>query len=699
MTDIGRMKLSMGQLNFTYWGIGDSEINYGREIIVDNNQSDVSLSGSSRILRPFDTQPNIKYFITPSTATSNLQLINDSNINVVKAIVNNEAIERGFFTDNLGLINTAFTTTINSTLTPYQQPILNTRLSGTSIITLSATTNYSVGDNLLLKLSNSKVGSIPLTDTIKSTPNLWYRIQDMTGNTIQLDRNLPNLTLDSATSQVIIYRGGEVYNSIATGNTTSYWDSGTLSFNSSVNITCSDIPVWNMNNIWCENLAGLSANTAYQDYTKFGSYQYLGTKNPYFEYLCQNTGNTTNFNCNGPGIAYPDDVSKSISVIHYTNNAISNLYGEFLYVDATNNKYVQVHLPNIMYHRVGYSTQSGQTMGMTFIASGKTEYIGSSEIEYIDLIEYPNYLSTTATTTPLIVGKVFPQLKMIVFDDDEIVAAMSYKSNRNWTLPELSANIVAPSGGTSTGILLPNKTIYLTYSLENTGATGLTSSLPCQKYVKVTNNSSSAKDISFKINKTDVLPYMRKTEKSNYDGYGFYATNFKLLYQIVDDTITRPNPASWNVYDYTSTNITNVTSQTIDPLLLENQNPTGFILDLIKNSTASNFNLVTLLNMPPNNQPNYLQFGDERFFYGNIETYIGATIYKTIFDLTINATQFNSTSNPTRSNNSLTNPPNIKITEVGIYDSSQNLVCIGKLSNPVALTPQATITIEASLDF
>ena len=33
------------------------------------------------------------------------------------------------------------------------------------------------------------------------------------------------------------------------------------------------------------------------------------------------------------------------------------------------------------------------------------------------------------------VGKVYPDSKIIVFDDQEIVAAMSYKSNRNWTLP------------------------------------------------------------------------------------------------------------------------------------------------------------------------------------------------------------------------------------------------------------------------
>ena len=103
--------------------------------------------------------------------------------------------------------------------------------------------------------------------------------------------------------------------------------------------------------------------------------------------------------------------------------------------------------------------------------------------------------------------------------------------------------------------------------------------------------------------------------------------------------------------------------------------------------------------MAPNNQPTYLQFGDERFFYGNLETFIGATIFKTIFDVRINSSEFDTTSNPTRSTNPATNPPNIKVTEVGIYDSASNLVCIGKLSQPVALTPGNTIILELSMDF
>lgn len=677
-------------------------MNYGREAIVDavHGVNDLTLSATSKIMRPFDRQPNIKSYITPAGATTPFQTLTNANINVIKAVVNNEALERGFFSELAGV----YTTLTGNTYTPYVQLIANTSLSGGSNLVLASTSATSVGDIILIKLTNDTVGNLSGSENATPIPNLWFKVQSMTGNTVTVDRTLPNYSAFSASSTVIVYRGGEVYESIATGNTTAYWDSGTLSFNASNNITCHDVPVWNMNNVWCENIAGITGLTSvtplYEDYTKFGSYPYLGTKNPYLEYLCISTADTLNFNCNGPGFSYPDDVTKSISILHYTNNTISNLYGEFLYIDTTNSKMVQIYLPDLMYHRRGYNTGSGTTQGMRFLSSGATQLVGNSDIEYIDLIEDITLLSS-GDTTPLVVGRVYPQLKTIVIHDDEIVAAISYKSNRNWTLPALAAVVQAPSGGTSTGILDINQTIYMTYILEDNLTTGLQSSLHCQNYVKVTNNSSSKKDVTFRISDTDSLPYMRKIELGGYDGLGFYADTFKLVYQIVQDPNTRPDPGAWKTIDFTSPAITGTIGETINPVLLENPTSTitGFLLNTINDASASTFSIINTLNMAPNNQSSYLQFGDERFFYGNLKTFIGATIYKTMFDVNVSTSTFNATSNPTRSTDPSTNPPNIKVSEVGIYDSAKNLVCIGKLSTPVALQTGNTIMIELSLDF
>lgn len=695
LTEKGREQLAQGLLNFNSWAVGDSEINYNREAIIDPN--DVTLSATSKVLRPFDRQPNIKSFVTPEGATTPFQPINASNLNVIKAIVNNEAEERGFF----GHTGTTFSSNTNSDIIEYTENVSMGNFTGGTLLNVTGYSSISTGSYLLAKITNNVAGSITPNENLRALPNLWFKVQNVGVNYIEVDRNLPNFSSSTATAQLIFYREGEIYDTIATGTTTAYWDSGTLSFDGSSNVTCKDVPVWNMNNVWCENLAGVTGLTTtnlYEDYTKFGSFPYLGTKNPYLEYFCLNTASTTTFDCNGPGFSYPDDVNKSVSIIHYTNNTISNLYGEFFFIDTTNDKTLKIYLPDLMYHRRDFSTGSGTTQGMTFISSGDTKYIGTSNIEYIDLIEDPTLISSA--TTAQAIGKVFPQLKMVVIHDDEIVSALSYKSNRTWTLPSLSATLNAPTG-TTAGLLDINKTMYLTYSLENSAATGLTSSLPCQTYIKVTNSSSSSKDVAFRISEVDLLPYMRKFESTSYDGLGFYANKFKLLYQIVDDATDRPDPNAWMTYDFTSTAITTGLNETIDPVLLENQTPSnnGFIIDSMKNSGATTFDLISLLNLAPNNQPTYLQFGDERFFYGNLTTYIGATIYKTLFDIRVNASQFTSTSNPTRSKDLSTNPPDIKISEVGIYDLANNLVCIGKLSEPKALSLGNTIMFELGMDF
>jgi hypothetical protein len=699
LTQNGREQLAKGQLSFDFFAIGDSEINYDREEIVDSNQSDVTLSASSKIMRPLDRQPNIKYFITPSGAVTPFQVLNTSNINVVKATVNNEANERGFF-DNSSLV---FTTLTGSTYSPYSEIIPNTQITGGTTLLLTTTTGFSVGDIMLIKLANDSSGTIVPNDNDIPLPNLWFKVQSKTNDSVTVDRFLPNYSGNATTnSEVIIYRGGEIYDTIASGDTTAYWDTGTLSFDSANNITCNDVPVWNMNNVWCENIAGITGLTTtklYEDFTKFGSYRYLGTKNPYLEYLCESTATTLSSSCEGPGFSYLDDVSKSISIIHFTNNSISSLYGEFLYIDTTNDKTLKLYLPDLMYHRRNFSTGSGTSMGMTFVATGSTKLVGTSNIEYIELVEDSTLISSAMTA--MVVGRVYPQLKVIVIHNDEIVSAISYKSNRNWTLPTLSANISTPTGGTSTGVLEVNNTIYMTYMLENTSTTGLTTSLPCQNYIKVTNTSSSAKDISFRISETDLLPYMRKYEDAGYDGYGFYADRFKLIYQIVNEQNTRPDPGAWKVYDFTSSAITGTIGATIDPILLENQTPieVGFVLNKINNSGATTFSLIELLSLAATNSPETLQFGDERFFYGNLTTFIGATIYKTIFDIRVNSGNFNVTTNPTRSKDASTNPPNIKISEVGVYDVDKNLVCIGKLSTPVGLVVGNTIMLELSMDF
>lgn len=705
LTETGRQKLAQGQLNFTSWGIGDSEINYDREAIYDlpTSAADPALSGSSRILRPVDRQPDIKSYITAtSNGNANLNALDSSQITTIKAIVNNEAQDRGFFSGN----GSTFVTYTADTYTQGTDSVV--ALAGGTTLVIGTGTTFNVGDYILIKVANDTVGTLPLNQNTTPVPNLWYKIQSITtttdlNDTITVDRELPTNGAATAESQFFIYPGGEVYGAFGFETTTPYWNSNTLDFAGCCDVSCGDVPIWNQNAVWCENLAGMTGTSIYngvsatpnESFEKFGSNTFLGQKYPFFEIDCMGDEIGADI-CDVPGESVIDDAKKSISILHYTNNTISNYYGEFFFIDGANNKTLKLQLPDLMYHRRNYSTESGTTMGMTFVATGGTKFIGTSDLEYVDLMEDP----TMVSDTPKVVGKVFTQLKTVIFTDDEIVAATSYKSNRNWTLPALKAKLVAPAGGATAGVLATNETMYITYSFENTSGAGLTTTVPCQYYTKLQNNTSSTKDVEFNIENIDLLPYMRKEEKVGYDGMGFSAKEFKVLYQIVQNSDDRPLADAWNVYDFTSTAITTGAGETIDPKLLEIQNPTtnGFLIDSTVSGATSTFSIIDSLGMATNSAPETLQFGDERFFYGNLETYIGATIFKTVFNINVSADDFQSSANPSRPD-SLVGAPDIRVTEVGIYDDDNSLVMIGKLSKPVKLSSGNTVMLELAIDF
>ena len=692
MTELGRQRLALGQLNFAYWGIGDSEINYDRENRFDDLSSPYdNVSGSTRILRPKDRQPNFKSFIT-TDGTTNLQIMQPANIEVIKAVVNNVADERGFFSRS-GL---TYTTLSSTTYVIDSQMVSSTIFTGGTQICFTGLT-YDIGDRILIKYTNPVVSGQTEFGNNIPLPNLWYQVEASGATCMTLDRELPDFSGFTGMCQVIVYPNGEVWD-IYGNSSVPYWDNGTLSFDACCNVSCSDVPIWNQNNVWCEDPAGFGSGTTYEHYWDFGSEDYLGQKYPYLWYECAEDLSSTDIICDTPGASVIDTVSKSIAIIHYTNNVVSNVYGEFFYIDTTNNKTVIVDMPDLLWHRRGYPTASGTTMGMRFIASGDTQLIPNSEIEYVPLIEDP-----TVVTNPKAVGKVFPQLKLIVFDDDEIVMATSYKANRNWTLPALSATLQAPQSN-STGVLLTDKTMYLTYILDTEvsgGTSGMTTPINCQYYTKISNTTPTNKDVNFKMNAVDLLPYMRKIENIGYDGLGFYAYNFKVLWQIVDEPNDRPLTDAWNVFDYTSSAITSTIGETINPIALENQNPVvnGFLVDSNVATGSTIFDLIPILNLPFNVDNDNLQFGDERFFYGNIQAYIGATIFKTLFKINIEASDFIYTSNPTRGTDPNVNYPDIRVSEIGVYDSDKNLVVVAKMSKPMLLSNSNTINAELSIDF
>ena len=72
-----------------------------------------------------------------------------------------------------------------------------------------------------------------------------------------------------------------------------------------------------------------------------------------------------------------------------------------------------------------------------------------------------------------------------------------------------------------------------------------------------------------------------------------------------------------------------------------------------------------------------MNFGDETFFHGYLQTDIQATIYEMRYLINLGRNQFTNTSNPT-----WTSGTTSYVTEIGLYDSNYDLIVISKLQSP-----------------
>ena len=727
LTDIGREQLAKGQLTFANYMIGDSEVDYNYvkgwsefvpsigaatgEFWFPEADGNIVKNIYSKVLRPKDDNPFFSSFLLNQSNQFIFSLNQQSNIQLIKGIVTNEADDRGFFSGST--VDSGLVAQTNSNFILEQGTINLNNFSGATdyttftqgVLTLNTPlTATSVNDYIIFRFSNPTLGNVTGSTMTSATINTVYNITNISGSTIQVDRVLPTLSAYAGT--IITYYtlpGGDdpMDTYYGASSLSAYWNSGTLSFQNSCDICVDNIPVWNMNNVWTENPAGLYKDSPvnYHENNLFGSEQFVGTK----QYLGYNREITvTNTNSMMDSKSYMDTYNKSISILHYTNSCISNFYGEQFYIDEETGKLLNLDIPVMWHRRNDVGTESGTTLGMRFTSDTIRKTLSSNnDIEYYDLIEFSGM--SVSPTLPLVVGKVFPQLKIVVIDNEELIAGMSYKSNRNYTLPDLAAELLTPVSGNCTGVLKAGESLYLTYWLENvgTGTTGTTTVttpiLPCQRYTVIDNKTNTDKDVQFRIGNLNELPYMRKRENVNYDGFGFFADTFKVLAQVVDKTTqNRPLSSNWKVIDFTSTNITVNSGETISPTLFENQNPntTGFILTGSLYTGGTTFNLGDELDMSTASYYGKMTLGDERLFYGNLRTHIGATIYKTLFNITVDGASIASTSNST-----FEFGDDRYVSEIGILDNNQNLVLVGKLSRPIRISDSTTASIELTIDF
>jgi hypothetical protein len=704
LTDVGRRNISQGNFNIAYFQIGDSEVNY--TAVPNYNQTNNNIlmpafNAQNDTGSPQSNKQNIKYpyYVTGNAGGTYGIPFLDSQVQPVY----NSAGVKGFFTT--GGTQGSWTAQTSSAYTITSNYFVDmTTLSGqTSIdITLdycSVTSGTpSVNDYVTLFLDgNGGCGDFG------TYPILTYRIQGMnpltgttgtTGYTLTLDRTVPDYTSiapSGSLARALIYPSGmtQLYDTVTP---LPYWQTDTINFESPCDVrNRENTVIWNMNIPWSVSPAGVF-RSQYEDYTKYGSVTYIGTK----EYLGyqEPSGQTDNgrvyyYNSFDEEIVVPPAQQKAIGIIHYTNQDIDNVYGEKFSTipfdpqnptdDTGLARHFRLTLPTLMWHK-----STGSTIGETFWIDPPgydlcyPKYIKSTE--NIDMndpgIRYFQLWDTNPDSNGNLnrVGKVFPDQEIVIIDDEEIVAAMSYKANRNWTLTAPKLSLLTPNtcfsnGQSAEGILTGStQRMWVTYRLDSTG---FTNSLHCNYYSVITGPdtgcTTSSQNVAVRFG--NEFPFLSDGSLS-----GYSANSIKLLCQIVTGT-TLPNPTNWVEID-----VTGEISGTTSDGYLTVSGLTGTTFQITKemyDSSGVTYNLANYIDIPQNGYPEILNFGDEYYFYGNLETDISATIYEMKYLINLGRNQFTNTSNPT-----WTSGTTSYVTEIGLYNSNKDLIVISKLQSP-----------------
>ena len=138
----------------------------------------------------------------------------------------------------------------------------------------------------------------------------------------------------------------------------------------------------------------------------------------------------------------------------------------------------------------------------------------------------------------------------------------------------------------------------------------------------------------------------------------------------------RPNSSDWVSIDFTS----QLASTMVNGYITQD-GLTGntFVITQQEYDDAPNYNLNNYIPLTPVGETGQsLNFGDEYYFYGSLETDIQATIYEMKYKINLGQAEFQVPSNPTWTSG---NPS--YVSEIGLYDDKKNLMIISKMQSPV----------------
>ena len=689
ITNRGRKAIANGNFNIQYFQIGDSEYDY-------NLSSLTGATDHQKVFAPFDYESGVKYpFGLDSTISTTYGTPISNNKTVT---LRNEMGPAGFVSKQ------STTPTVQTTT----QKVNYSEVSGSTSLIVPSGVTFNECEYITLVFDNFSGTTIT-----GKTNSLIYKVLSVSGNTLNLDRKVPNLTSLTGNAQVVCNKclietpTEDIFNPIDYTEQLNSWRLNTVWTDKPIG---GDYPTNDID----ESLSGYTSN----QYTSIKNLLGYTTTGQTFNNFTGGTITGTTFkNSFDELIQVSPSEQRCIAIVHYSelgnisvdperffkyDDYISHKTGttgldisivedydrENDLRDLSDSEYFQIYLPFIYYHR-----NTGSTFGAVFYMDTVNYYVKSSinsrhQIKFRYLVDEQNNK----------VGKVFVNNKIIVFDDQELVAMLDYRSNRRYTLPSPKLGLVSHDGLSSQSMLsTTGQTAWVTYMFENTSGNTL-NSLPCNYFNKISSTGTPSQ-ITMKFSGNSFSNMM-----TGFTGVtdGFVANKFYALVQ----TGETPSTNTWKKIDLTS-QITGYTSGYINPTGLTG---VSFTINYTAFNSASTFDLEDHMSGVT---PDYLwnttgsttqpQFGDEQPFPGSIRLVRATDIEE--MSMMINLPTGTFGDNPSSTGGYSQNPtfpktgtlPPTYITEVALLDGNKEPLVVAKAPTPVKRA--GTQVFAVKLDF
>lgn len=611
LTNIGKKLISKGNFVIKYFQIGDSEYDYSNELIK-----------TQKVFNSFDFEYGVKYPYKNIDNKNYGQIIEESQTKTVRQVIPSTGIVTEYkkFDENNGdgiFVNC------------YSEISNFTKLNGTNEIEVNNLNNFNKNDIITIIFNDFGGMDSKISMVTKNSNNVSFKIVDIVENKLILDRSLPYLSDLKGSIRILV-------NSPHEKNT---W-------------RCSIV----------SNQNDFTSIKEYLGYTTNDSQIFVDDKNNILDYP---TSFVDSFN--DKILVLPNE-QKQIAILYLSD--IKNKNGSYISYDSksiksklaynndgeliTDTEYFEIFIPFIFYHK-----NTSEIPGSTFKMDRHNFYVKSSKNNDFKLMF--RYLVDEKGNK---VGKVFPHKQIVIFDDQEIVNLLNYKTNRKYSLPspKVSASIT-----TNEFFDYKKEDVWITYNLKNEILDGE----PCGYVKKVTAEYNSNINIEFGKNTFTSL----KTNLNEIKN-GYIADKFEILIQVTEKNKT-PNRFNWKSIDLTNQIENHKVGEYISE---ENLTSQKFIIDKNLYDKSKQIEL------------NDLSINEEFVFPGNIKLVLASDIEEMRILINTPHNNFNESQNPTYQEGQQK-----KVTEIALLNEEKETLIMAKMAVPV--TRDGSQTFVVKLDF